>query len=182
VRPYFRPSITVFLNDVANEKTTSSYTTDPATGDDISHVTAADTVTRGSELAISGKVGESWNYSASYTYWISDNATKNLSNSRQLVSARLGYRYKFIFANISTSYAGPKYYSNSPAGLAILPMADYDRVDANGGFDFKLMNRATKLSFYGRNLGNNHYFTRYVTGAYKDVGLQYGMDLSISFF
>ncbi len=61
-------------------------------------------------------------------------------------------------------------------------MADYARVDANAGFDFKLLGRATRLSFYGRNLGNNHCFTRYVTGAYRDVGLQYGMDLSISFF
>jgi outer membrane receptor for ferrienterochelin and colicin len=193
VRPYLKPFLTLYLYDTANQKVSStgidpntgktvSYYIDPATGEEITFVTTSNVITRGAELGISGKIKESWNYSMSYSYLITDNLTQNQSMSHHLVNSRLGYRFKNFFANLNMNYVGPKYMSSSPGGVFYLKMADYSRVDANAGFNFKIFDRATKIGFFGRNLGNSHYFTRYVTGAYKDVGLQYGMDLSISFF
>jgi iron complex outermembrane receptor protein len=193
VRSYFKPFLTLYLYDTANQKVNStgidpntgktvSYYLDPATGEEITFVTTSDVITKGAELGISGKIKESWNYSMSYSYLITDNLTQNQGMSHHLVNSRLGYRFRSFFANLNMNYVGPKYMSSSPGGVFYLEMSNYARVDANAGFNFRLLNRATKLGFYGRNLGNSHYFTRYVTGAYKDVGLQYGMDFSISFF
>ncbi len=193
IHPAFNPWITLYYYNTNNQKVSatgrdpqtgksvSSYL-DPVTGDEIDFVTASDVVTGGSEMGISGQFLKFFNYSCSYSFVATDNNSQNQSMSHHLVGARLGYRYKSAFANLSLNYAGPKNLSVSPAGTIYYELGDYTRMDANFGYNFRVLDRTTRITLFGRNLTNNHYATRYVTGAYRDPGLQYGVELAFSFF
>ena len=67
-------------------------------------------------------------------------------------------------------------------GAIYYQLGNYTRVDANVGYNFKLFNRDTRITIYARNLGDVHYATRYVSGAYLDPGFSYGVRLAYSFF
>ncbi len=193
IHPTFNPWLTAFYYDTKDQKVSSkgidpttgesvSSYIDPVTGDEINFVTTSDVRTRGMEIGVRGQIFRPLTYHVSYSYKTTDNHTTNQGMSRSLASARLSYRYKKFFANVSAHYAGPKNRSSSPAGVFYYELGDYTRVDANVGYNFKVFGRNGKITLYGRNLGDVHYATRYVTGAYKDVGIQYGAELAYSFF
>jgi iron complex outermembrane receptor protein len=134
------------------------------------------------EAGISGNIFKPFTYRLQYTYVTTNDAATNDSIAHHLVSATVGCRYKNFFANLSYRYVGPHDRSSSPAGIIYYELGDYSRLDANMGYNFKILDRDTRITVYGKNLGNKHYATRYVTGAYRDPGFQIGAELALSFF
>jgi iron complex outermembrane receptor protein len=66
-------------------------------------------------------------------------------------------------------------------GTAEGSLGGYTRVDANIRRDFKWRDLLLTLSLYGRNLGDKHYATRYVTGYYYDRGRTIGTELTVRY-
>lgn len=188
IHPAFNPSMTVFYYDQENEAvTTGKFYIDNTTGEEIDYVTPANVRTKGAEFKITGQVLKSLtygslNYNAQYAYTTTDNHTDNVSIAHNIASGLLSYHYKGAFANVAVVYQGPHNLSTSPAGVVYYELGDFTRVDANVGYNFKLFNRDTRITIYGRNLGDSHYATRYVSGAYLDPGFSYGAELAFSFF
>jgi iron complex outermembrane receptor protein len=60
-------------------------------------------------------------------------------------------------------------------------LGDYQRIDANIAKDFKFDGYTLTSKLYGRNLSNDQYATRYVTGYYYDRGRTLGLELSMAF-
>jgi len=191
----FNPWVTIYYYDTKDQKVSAkgddpytpgiqsvSFYIDPATGEEVNYVGVDDVRTKGAEVGISGEILEGLTYRAQYSYVTTDNGTVNRSMSHHLVSGRLGYKYKNAFANLSYRYVGPRTRSSSPAGVFYYELGDYSRFDANVGCNFKLFDRDTRVTCYGRNLGDEKYATRYVTGAYWDPGFQWGVELAYSFF
>nr|WP_320132108.1 TonB-dependent receptor plug domain-containing protein [uncultured Holophaga sp.] len=191
----FQPWVTAYYYDVKDQKTSttgldpnststtkvSSYI-DPTTGEEYDFVTCADVVTHGIEGGAAGRIIAPLSYKVSWSYTTSDDATTNASMSRHLASAALRYRMGAFGANVSAHYAGPRNRSSSPAGVFYYQLGDYTRVDANLDYGFKLHGCDSKVTLYGRNIGDVHYATRYVTGAYRDPGTQVGLQFTCSFF
>ncbi|MEN6373788.1 MAG: TonB-dependent receptor [Smithella sp.] len=193
IHPFFNPWITGYYYDTKDQKvsttgtdpntgaTVSSYI-DPITGEEVDFVTAANVITKGVEAGISGNIFKPFTYRLQYTYVTTNDASTNDSIAHHLVSATVGCKYKNAFANLSYRYVGPHDRNSSPNGTVYYELGDYSRLDANVGYNFKIFNRDTRVTVYGKNLGNKHYATRYVTGAYKDPGFQIGAELALSFF
>lgn len=193
IHPSFNPWLTLYYYDTKNQKVSatgidpitgkpvSSYI-DPFTGDEIDFVATSDVRTKGAELGISGQIMKPLTYRVQYSYVTTDDHTTNQSISHHLASGILSYRYKNAFANMSARYVGPKSRSSSPMGVIYYELGDYTRVDANVGYNCKLFGRDTRITVYGKNLGDKAYATRYVTGAYYDPGRQYGVELSYNFW
>ncbi len=193
IHPFFNPWITGYYYDTKDQKvsttgtdpntgaTVSSYI-DPVTGEEVNFVTAANVITKGVEAGISGNIFKPFTYRLQYTYVTTNDAATNDSIAHHLVSATIGCKYKNAFANLSYRYVGPHDRSSSPAGIIYYELGDYSRLDANVGYNFKILDRDTRITVYGKNLGNKHYATRYVTGAYRDPGFQIGAELALSFF
>jgi outer membrane cobalamin receptor len=193
IHPAFAPWATLYYYDTKNQKvsstgkdpttgkTVSSYI-DPVSGEEIDFVTTASVRTKGVETGISGEFMKYFNYRIQYTYITTNNDTTNDDISHHFVSALLGASYKNFFANMNIRYVGPKSRSSSPAGVIYYELGDYTRVDANVGYQGKIFDRDARITVYGKNLGDNLYATRYVTGAYRDPGFQCGVELAYSFF
>jgi iron complex outermembrane receptor protein len=195
IHPSFNPWLTLYYYDTKNQKVSTtgvdpttgelvpSYI-DPFTGDEINFVTTSDVRTKGFEFGVSGQILKPLTYHLQYTYVETDDHDTNLSIPHHLVSGRVSYKYKNFDANVSARYVGPKdrnTYGGS-GSVVFYELGDYTRVDANVAYSCKLFDRDTKITVYGRNLGNTAYATRYVTGAYWDPGLQYGVELSYKFW
>ncbi len=195
----FNPWVTFYYYDTKNQKVRAkgddpykpgvqsvySYI-DPATGDEVNIVGASDVQTQGVEIGISGQIFKPFTYHLSYSYKTSDDGEINSSMAHHTASTRLSYKHKQAFANLSAVYVSGKEKSarSSSAiwGDAYYDLDDYTRVDANVGYNWKIFGRDTRFTLYGRNLGDKHYATRYVTGAYYDPGRQIGVELAVSFF
>ncbi len=193
IHPAVTPWATIYYYDTDNQKVSakgtdpftgkknvSSYI-DPSTGDEIEFVSTATVATKGFETGISGEFLKYFNYRLQYTYITTNDDTTNDSISHHFVSALLGARYKNVFANMNIRYVGPKSRSSSPMGVVYYELGDYTRVDLNVGYKGRIFDRDTRITVYGKNLGNELYATRYVTGAYRDPGFQCGVELSFSF-
>jgi iron complex outermembrane receptor protein len=75
-------------------------------------------------------------------------------------------------------YVGPLWSSASPGGTYYGELANYSRMDGNAGYIFKLFGKPMAFTAFERNMNDNNYATRYVTGAYRDPGRQYGVELA----
>lgn len=183
IHPFFNPWVTGFYYDTKDQKvsTGTSYI-DPTTGDEIDYVTAANVVTKGVEVGISGRIFKPFTYRLQYTYVTTNDDNTNDSIAHHLVSGTLGYQYKNVFANVSYRYVGPHDRSSSPMGTVYYELGDYSRFDANVGFKCKIFDRDARITVYGKNLDDRYYITRYVAGAYRDPGRQVGVELAYSFF
>ncbi len=193
IHAIFNPWITGYYYDTDNQKVgatgvdpntgaaVSSYI-DPLTGEEIDFVAASNVITKGAEVGVSGYIFKPVTYRVQYTYVTTNDESTNDSIAHHLVSAGIGFKYKNAFANISYRYVGAHDRSSSPAGVIYYELGNYSRLDANAGYNFKIFSRDTRITLYGKNLGDSHYATRYVTGAYKDPGIQYGAELAVSFF
>ena len=190
---FFNPWVTLYYYNTKDQKVSStgidpttgkpaSSYIDPATGDEIDFVTTSDVRTKGVECGISGQILKPLTYRLQYSYITTDNHNTNVSIAHKLASGLITYRYKNFDANLSARYVSPHNLSTSPMGTIYYELGDYTRVDANVAYNCKMFGRDTRITVYGRNLGDSHYATRYVTGAYYDPGRQYGIELSYSFF
>jgi iron complex outermembrane receptor protein len=194
VKPYFNPHVALYFYNTKNGTSSASNCTNPNTGQknvsswitptgvEIDCVTLAGTVkTAGTEFGFGGRVNKRFTYDAGYGFVGTNNNSNNNNMSHNFVNARLSYRQSGWFGNFSMVYVGPKRASTSPLGVIYYQLGDYTRFDANVGRDVMLFDRQMTLTLFGRNLGDNLYATRYVTGAYRDPGLQYGIQLAYRF-
>ena len=69
----------------------------------------------------------------------------------------------------------------SPVGILNADLGGYTTIDANIMRDFLFSGYKLTTTVYGRNLGNEHYATRYVTGYYPDRGRTIGLEVSLAF-
>ncbi len=188
IHPFFNPCLTGFYYNVKNEAvTTGKYYVDPATGEEIDYVTPADVRTKGMELKVTGQPVKSLTYGSltyglQYTYVQTNDHKTNISIAHNMASGLITYRLKNAFANFTVRYVGPHNETTSPAGVIYYELGNYTRADANVGYNFNFFNRDMRVTVYARNLGDVHYATRYVSGAYLDPGLSYGVRLAVSFF
>lgn len=192
VHPAFTPWATFYYYDTENQKvsargidpntgrTVSSYI-DPTTGEEVDFVTTASVATKGFETGISGEFLKYFNYRLQYSYITTNNDTTNADISHHFISALLGARYRNLFANMNIRHVGPKSRSSSPMGVVYYELGDYTKVDLNVGYQGKILDREARITVYGKNLLNDQYATRYVTGAYRDPGFQCGVELAFSF-
>ena len=188
----FNPWITLFYYNTKDQKVGATDSKgkpvpafiDPVTGDEINYVVTNDVVTKGVEIGINGQIWQPLTYYLSYSYKTTNSGAANRSMAHHLASARLNYQYKNAFANVSARYVGSKDRSayGGSGGVVFYSLGDYTRFDANVGCNLKIFDRDTRFTLYGRNLGDKHYATRYVTGAYYDPGRQIGVELAVSFF
>lgn len=193
VDPAFNPWTTLYYYDTKNQKvsatgidpntgTSASSYIDPVTGNEIDFVTTSDIITRGAEIGASGDFLDYFNYRLQYSYVMTNNGSSNASMSHQFVSLLLGYRHGGFFSNVNYRYVGPKSLSTSPVGQIYYELGNYSRVDVNAGYKTKIFDRDAKITVYGKNLGDENYSTRYVTGLYRDPGVQAGFEVAYSFF
>jgi iron complex outermembrane receptor protein len=79
-------------------------------------------------------------------------------------------------------YMGPLWSSSSPGGTYYGELANFTRDDLNGGYNFYLHDKPLTFTVFARNLNDNNYATRYVTGAYRDPGRTWGVELASKIF
>jgi iron complex outermembrane receptor protein len=171
----------------AKSATSSTYELDDGT---YYYYTEADELRRGLETTIKGNFGQGTSYQLSWTHMLdnertSDGVTTNyngVSNPRNLYSLRLSHAWRAYRANLSVKRVDEWSDCSSAKGKAeAKSFGDYTRIDANIKRDFKWRDLLLTLSLYGRNLGDKHYATRYVTGYYYDRGRTIGTELTVRY-
>jgi hypothetical protein len=188
ITPWFRPMVTWFDIETKNGKSASSETYE-LDGGTFYYYTEADTLRRGLEATIKGDFGQGTSYQLSWTRMLDNETTSDgvtteangKSNPRNLYSLRLRHQWRAYQANLSVKRVGEWENSRSPMGTAKGSLGGYTRVDANIKRDFKWRDLLLTLSLYGRNLGDKHYATRYVTGYYYDRGRTIGTELTVRY-
>ncbi len=186
---WFRPTVTWFDVDIKNAKsaTTTTYVED---GDTYYYYTEADELRRGVELLIEGNIGKDTSYKASWTRMLDNETTSagvttdNIGESgpKNLYSLSLMQKWQAYRFNVSVKKVDEWASSSSPMGTASWGgLGDYIRVDANVKRDFEIADTLLTATLYGRNLGDKHYSTRYVTGYYPDRGLTVGLGLQMRY-
>lgn len=189
IKPWFRPMLTWFNIETKNGKSATSTTYD-LDGGTYYFYTEADSLRRGLELTVKGKFSQGTSYQVSWTHMLdsektSDGDTTNylgVSNPRNLYSLRLSHVWRAYRANLSVKRVDEWSASSSPMGTADTQgLGGYTRFDANIKRDFKWRDLLLTLSLYGRNLGDKHYATRYVTGYYYDRGRTIGTELTVRY-
>jgi iron complex outermembrane receptor protein len=189
IASYFRPMITWFDIDIKNQKTATTATYTDASGNIYYYYSEADAHRRGIEVAVKGDIAKGTNYQLSWTHMLSNDTTTNgvtadaigYSSAEDGVSAILSHAWDDYRANLSYKYTSGWQTSASPVGTLYADLGDYQRLDANVAKDFKLNGYTLTSKLYGRNLSNDQYATRYVTGYYYDRGRTLGLELSMAF-
>lgn len=185
---WFMPVLTWFDYDIKNQKTasTSTYVVD---GETYYYYTQNDAHRQGIELAIKGRFAKRSSYSFSWTHLFDNNTTTNgvttdaigVSNPENLFTATLSHAWGSWQANVSLKQVGSWQTTTSPMGTLYADLGDYTVIDANIAKEFRFPGYRLTTTLYVRNLGNERYATRYVTGYYPDrgrtIGLQLGMSL-----
>ena len=184
---YFKPTLTWFDVYVGNQKTATTNTY-VVNGQTYYYYTEADAHRRGLELLVKGDITPRTSYSFAVTHmFINDTTTSSgvatdalgVSEPTNLYTARISHGWDNWRANLSVKKVGPWNTSTSAMGTAYnVNLGDYTRVDANIMRDFQFDGHKATVELYGRNLGNDHYATRYTTGYYYDRGLTVGLQLS----
>ena len=185
---YFRPTVTWFDVHIENLKTATN-TTYTVNGEEYYYYTQSDAHRRGLELSLKGDFSQGSSYSISWTHMIDNETTTDgtttdgvgLSGPENLYTALLSHRWEDYRANLSLKKASAWRESTSPMGVLYADLGDYTRIDANVAGDFRYEGNTYTAKLYGRNLGNEHYSTKYVTGLYPDRGRTLGLELSMAF-
>jgi iron complex outermembrane recepter protein len=183
--PYFRPTLTWFDVNIKNQKTasTSTYVVD---GETYYYYTESDAHRRGVEVLIKGDIAARTSYSVAWTHLMDNETTSSgvtsdalgISSPSNIYTARLSHGWESYRFNLSFKRVGPWSQSTSPMGTVYANLGDYDRIDANVMRDFLFDGHKMTVELYGRNLGNDHYATRYTTGYYYDRGRTIGLQLT----
>ncbi|MDD2785175.1 MAG: TonB-dependent receptor, partial [Sulfuricurvum sp.] len=120
------------------------------------------------------------NESVSSTGVVTDN--NDLSNPVNLYTLALSHEWDQYRANLSAKKESLWTSSTSAMGTATnVPLGDFTRFDANLIRELKLGSIDARLTFYGRNLTNEQYATRYTTGYYYDRGRTFGAEITMEF-
>jgi len=187
--PYLKPMLTWFDIDIKNQKTatTTTYVVD---GQTFYYYTESDTKRRGLELLIKGDITPQTSYSFAWTRMLENSSTTSsgvttenngYQTPKNLYTARLSHEWGDYRANLSVKQVSAYSASTSSPGTFAGQFGDYTRVDANLVRDFKVDGHKITGTLYGRNLGNDHYATKYVTGYYYDRGRTIGLELAAEF-
>lgn len=189
ITPWFRPMLTWFNVEAQNAKSATSSTYD-LDGGTYYFYTEGDELRRGLELTIKGNFRSGTFYQLSWTHMLdnetsSDGVTTNLSGvkkPRNLYSVRLSHAWRAYQANLFVKRVDEWSDSSSPMGTAETQgLGGYTRIDANIKRDFKWRDLLLTVTLFGRNLGDKHYATRYVTGYYYDRGRTIGTELTVRY-
>ncbi|MBM9615532.1 TonB-dependent receptor plug domain-containing protein [Desulfobulbus rhabdoformis] len=186
---WFRPTLTYFDIDTENAKTasTSTYEVD---GETYYYYTQSDERRRGLELMIKGQLFENTSYSFSWTRMLDAETTSNgitsdaigLSTPENMFGLTLSHTWQPYRFNLSIKQVDQWTQTSSPKGTYNVDgIGDYTRIDANIQRDFLLGDTLLTATLFGRNLGDEHYSTRYVTGYYPDRGRTVGLELAWAF-
>ena len=183
---YFRPSLTWYDIDIKNKKSSTSNTYD-LNGSTYYYYSESDELRRGIEVMIQGVLFKNTSYKASWTHTLDNESrsagvttdTIGISNPEDLYTFALTHKWHDYKANVSIRKVDEWQNSSSPAGTAQYGgLGGYTRIDANISRDFVFNNIILNATLFGRNIGNDHYSTRYVTGYYPDRGRTIGIELS----
>jgi iron complex outermembrane receptor protein len=101
-----------------------------------------------------------------------------LSSPKDLYTARFSHLWREYRFNASYKRVSSWTQSTSPLGVVTADLGGYDRIDANVMRDLLVGGHRMTVELYGRNLGNDHYATRYTTGYYYDRGRTVGLQLT----
>ena len=187
--PWFRPALTWFNVDIENGKSATSDTYELDSGT-YYYYSESDELRRGLELLIKGTILKNTTYKASWTRMLKNESTSDgvttdangVSNPENLYSLALTHRWGAYRANFSIKKVDEWINSRSAMGTASSgDLGGYTRADANIQRDFQFKDIRMTLTLYGRNLGDKHYSTRYVTGFYPDRGRTIGTRVSFAF-
>lgn len=189
VASFFNPTLTWFDVDTENEKsaTSSTYELDSGT---YYYYTESDELRQGIELAIQGCICQNTFYKASWTHMLKNESTSDgvttdtigLSTAEDILGLTLTHHWNAFRFNLSVKQVDDWTDTSSAMGSSSVGgLGGYTRVDANIARDFALKNILMNVVIFGRNLGDENYSTRYVTGYYPDRGRTLGMEVSFSF-
>lgn len=189
--PWFQPELTWFDIDIENAKTATG-TTYVSNGATYYYYTESDELRRGVELVIKGTIAENTTYKLSWTRMIDAETTRGgvttdaigVTTPKNLFGLILGHTWGGYRFNLSIRQMDKFTTSIAPSpGIVsnVDDLGDYTRVDANIQRDFQLSDTVLTATLFGRNLGDDNYSTRYVTGYYPDRGRTIGLELSWAF-
>jgi iron complex outermembrane receptor protein len=183
------PVLTWFDYDIKNQKSasTSTYVVD---GQSYYYYTESDAHRRGLELTLKGGFAKHSSYTFSWTHLIDDATTSSagvttdaigVAYPENMFTASISHEWKSWQTNLTFRQAGSWQTTTSPLGTLYADLGDYTTFDANIVKEFPLNGRKLTTTLYVRNIGNEHYSTRYVTGYYPDRGRTAGLALSMIF-
>ncbi|MGD9159897.1 MAG: TonB-dependent receptor plug domain-containing protein [Desulfobacteraceae bacterium] len=186
---WLKPAVTWFNVDIENGKSASSntYIIDDAT---YYYYTESDQLRRGIEVMLKGNILKNTSYTVTWTRMLDIESTSGgvttdsigTSKPEDLYSVKLNHKWNAYRINLSIKKVDKWLNSRSPMGVRETEgLGDYTRIDANIKRDFKFNQFLLTASLYGRNLGNEHYSTRYVTGYYMDRGRSIGMQFTLTY-
>lgn len=189
IAPWFQPTLTWFDVDTENAKSATN-TTYVDNGTTYYYYTESDELRRGLELMVKGTICKNTTYKFSWTRMIDAETTSNgvttdaigLSTPENLFGLALSHNWAPYRFNLSIKQVDKWTQTSSPKGTYNVDgIGDYTRVDANIQRDFQLGETLLTATLFGRNLGDDNYSTRYVTGYYPDRGRTVGLELSWAF-
>jgi iron complex outermembrane receptor protein len=177
LHPAFQATTTVFYYDIKDMKqTVGSIMIDE---DVVNIYDNADTVRRGLEMDISGYIfTPALNYGLSYSYQRSDNDTDDKSIPHNITSLRLGYRMMPFQCNVMMRYVSEYDSKQFTTDNLYHQIGDFSRIDANISYDFTVAGNQWRATIFGQNLTDEEYETRL---GWEDVGMTYGLELSVTF-
>lgn len=189
ITPWFQPTLTWFDIDTENAKTasTATYVADGAT---YYYYTESDELRRGLELMLKGTLFENTTYKFSWTRMLDAQSTANgittdalgLSTPENLFGLTLSHTWQPYRCNLFIKQVDQWTQTSSPKGTYNVDgIGDYTRIDANIQRDFQLGATLITATLFGRNLSDENYSSRYVTGYYPDRGRTVGLELSWAF-
>lgn len=187
----FSPMLTWFSVKTDNEKSATNNTY-VDNGQTYYYYTESDTKRNGLELLLKGYFAATGtSYKLSWTHLLQYDAitsagvvTDNIGNTNpeDLYSLLITQEWDKYRANLSIQKESGWHTSTSAMGVAYnVDLGDFTRIDANIMRDFKISNTTTTVTLYARNLGDEHYATRYTTGYYYDRGRVVGLDVSVKY-
>ncbi len=189
ITPWFQPGLTWFDIDTENAKTAST-TTYVANGATSYYYTESDELRRGLELIIKGTIAQNTTYKLSWTRMLDGETTKSgvttdalgVATPENIFGIILGHQWRAYRANLSVKQVDQWTSTSSPMGVSTVDgIGDYTRIDANIQRDFQISDTLLTATLFGRNLGDENYSSRYVTGYYPDRGRTIGLELSWAF-
>jgi iron complex outermembrane recepter protein len=178
--------LTYFDVDIQNEKTATSNTYTDNEGNEYYYYTESDVHRKGIEFMLNGLLTNSTRYKFSWTRML-DNITDDedeigISTPRDLFTASLNHSWDSYNFNISAKKVSAYTSSSSAKGTATdVDLGDYTTVDANIAKNFVFNKLDATCKIYGRNITDEQYSTRYVTGYYYDRGRTLGIELTLKF-
>lgn len=189
ITPWLQPTLTWFDIDTENAKSASNATY-VANGATYYYYTESDELRRGLELMLKGTLFENTTYKFSWTRMLDAQTTANgittdalgLTTPENLFGLTLSHTWQPYRFNLAIKQVDKWTNTSSPMGVSTVDgIGDYTRIDANIQRDFQLSNTVLTATLFGRNLGDENYSSRYVTGYYPDRGRTVGLELSWAF-